>query len=268
MESKHSRQSEEGQATGASLHVRDLTKRFGGLVAVSSVTFDVPDQSITALIGPNGAGKTTIFNMISGALRSDSGEIILDHSNITATSPPARAALGIARTFQNVQLFRNLNALENVMVSRRLRTEGGLAGALTWPRSSSRNRAHAIAYSLSTLESVGLADSALKRPAELSYGDQRRLELARAVATNPRLLLLDEPTAGMSAREAFRLIEIVMQFAEEGMTVLVVEHNMPVVMTVATKVIVLSFGQLIFTGSPDAARNHPEVIEAYLGRDD
>ncbi|NKC05092.1 ABC transporter ATP-binding protein [Brucella haematophila] len=249
----------------AILQVRGATRRFGGLTAVDNVSFDVPERGVTAVIGPNGAGKTTLFNLIAGSMPPSEGEIILLGSNVTSLRTETRAGLGLVRTFQLVKLFQDLTALENVKVGFHLRTKGGLFAALLrpgWQRQSEREveeKAKAL------LDLVGLSSVADSPAATLPYGQQRLLEIARAMAARPRVLLLDEPAAGLNAEESERLAETVRMIAADGIAVLLIEHDMKLVMDIADEVVVLDYGRKIAQGTPEAVRRDPAVIAAYLG---
>ncbi len=247
------------------LVIQNIKKHFGGLSALDGVSFAVPPGTITSMIGPNGAGKTTLFNTISGFLRPTEGVIRFKGRDITGWSPHRIASIGLGRTFQNVQLFANLNALENVMAARFCRTRSSFLESLLFlprdrgDRRQSREEAEAL------LEWVGIAERRFLMPRELPYGDQRRLEIARTLAMEPDLLMLDEPTAGMSHLEAQDLMELIGRLKERGKTILLIEHNMNVVMSISDTVVVLNFGQKIAAGTAVDVQANPEVIEAYLG---
>ena len=249
------------------LEIAGLTKRFGGLVAVSDVSFDVAPGQVVSVVGPNGAGKTTLFNLISGVARPDVGRVRFAGRDVTGWQAHYLAALGIGRTFQNVRLFGHLNALENVMVGRTCRTRSSVVDALLGLPRDRRERRETIEYAEALLEWVGVGANRLRMPGELPYGDQRRVEIARALATEPKLLILDEPTAGMVAREAHAVVELMARLTERGITLLLIEHNMNVVMAVSQRIVVLNFGQKIAEGMPRQIRADARVIEAYLGTD-
>ena len=250
------------------LQAKELSMRFGGLIAVDMVSFDVPVGKTVSIVGPNGAGKTTLFNLISGVTKPTSGHVSFDGQNVTGMRADEICRRGIGRTFQNIRLFNHLNVIENVMVGRTCRTKSGLIDALLWRRRDRCDRKESVERAVELLEWVGGADNILRMPRELSYGDQRRVEIARALATEPKLLVLDEPTAGMIAKEAHSVIELMGRLTERGITLLLIEHNMNVVMSVSDKIVVLNFGKLIAEGTPDEIRINPSVIQAYLGAEE
>jgi branched-chain amino acid transport system ATP-binding protein len=248
------------------LEARNLTRRFGGYAAVSDMNVKVTRGTIHALIGPNGAGKTTMFNLITGVLPPSSGKVLIDGTDVTGSRPDRIARRGVVRTFQGVRLFPTMTALENVEVGRFCRTRGGflaafarIPGRATATESATRRRAEEL------LERVGLADRGHMLASELALADQRRLEIARALAAEPKLLLLDEPVAGMNPVEVHEAGELFKSLCREGITILITEHHMSLVMAISDLITVMNYGRKIAEGAPNEVRKNPEVLTAYLG---
>jgi branched-chain amino acid transport system ATP-binding protein len=249
------------------LALHEVTLAFGGLTAVHDVSFGVPPGVVKAIIGPNGAGKTTLFNLITGFLTPDRGQIVYRGEAIQGQPAHAVAAKGIARTFQLVQLFDHMTVLENVMVGRHRLTRAGLFGGMLRFPAMRREEAAIVTKSWEALEFVGLADRAHQPAAVLPLGLKRLLEIARTLASEPRLLLLDEPASGLDQNETDRLAEMILTLRDRGLTILLVEHDMSLTMEVAQEIVVLNYGELLAEGPPRAIQKHPEVIAAYLGSD-
>jgi branched-chain amino acid transport system ATP-binding protein len=249
------------------LQTQRLRKEFGGLVAVDDVDFTVPEGSIVSLIGPNGAGKTTFFNMLTGVYKPTAGRVIFADEDLTGKPPHAFTQRGIGRTFQNIRLFQNMTALENVLVGMHVRLKGNAVQAILRTPGVKREEREARERARGLLEFSGLRQKDEEIGRNLSYGDQRRLEVARALATEPKLLLLDEPTAGMNPQETVEFTAFVGRLrAERGLTVLLIEHDMRVVMGVSDRVTVLDYGEKIAEGEPKEIQKNQRVVEAYLGK--
>jgi len=247
------------------LSVSRLTKSFGGLTAVNSVSFDVQPDTVVGLIGPNGAGKTTVFNLITGIYRADQGEILFKDQSIVNFPTHRIISQGIARTFQTIRLFQNLSALENVLAGCHSQMKSGVLGSLFHTPRQRREEKMALEEAMEALAFVGLDSNALQMARNLSYGKQRLLEIARALATKPSLIILDEPAGGMNEHETWQLVALIGKMKERGITVLLIEHDMSLVMRVCENIVVLEYGSKIAEGPPQEIKTDPRVIQAYLG---
>lgn len=251
--------------SGHILWLENIRKVFGGVVAVDNLSLGVERGSVTSVIGPNGAGKTTVFNLATGFMPPSAGRIIYSGRVINSLKPHHIAALGIARTFQNVRLFPQMTVLENVMVGRHLRSRAGMLFSACFPPAWRSEEKRIREESVEHLKFVGLADQADAMAGNLPLGSQRTLEIARALAIEPRLILLDEPAAGLNSRETIAMGELIEKIRQQQITVVLVEHDMELVMDVSDRVIVINFGRLIGDGTPESVQENPDVIAAYLG---
>lgn len=252
----------------ALLEVDHVTLKFGGLTALDDVSFEIREGEILGLIGPNGAGKTTCFNVMTGVYRPTSGEARFDGTSLTKLKRHKITKLGLARTFQNIRLFKSMTVLENVMVGTDAHSKVGFWDALLRTPRHRKTEAASLARAKELLDLVGIKARHDELASNLSYGDQRRLEIARAMGTNPQLLCLDEPAAGFNPAEKIKLMELIRKVRDTGYTVLLIEHDMRLVMGVTDRIVVLEFGQKIAEGSPAEIRDNPAVIAAYLGVDE
>ena len=248
------------------LTVNNLSKSFGGVKAVNNLSFSVSENNIHAIIGPNGAGKSTLFNLITGVITPDEGKIQLVNQDITSLRPDKIAQQGVSRTFQNIRLFPDMTVFETVLIGTYLLTGGKLLPAVFRTKNFRNKERQAKERIEEILKFVGLWDMRHEYAAKLSYGSQRRVEIARALATNPRLLLLDEPTAGMNQKETKELMNLFTQVNKQGITILIIAHDMHLVNTLSNQITVINFGEKLVEGPPDMIQNHPAVLEAYMGR--
>lgn len=250
------------------LSIKNLTKKFGGLLAVNDVSFDVDQGQILGLIGPNGAGKTTVFNLISGNYVPNDGQVIFDGQNIVGLKTNKIVSLGIARTFQTIRLFKNLSVLENVLAGCHCRMRSGIFSSMLRLPFQRKEEKMALGRAIKELEFVGLSEFMDHKAMNLSYGNQRLLEIARALASSPKIVVLDEPAGGMNDYETQQLVGLIEKMQDRGLTVLLIEHDMNLVMRICEDIVVLEYGAKIAQGTPEEITQNKRVIEAYLGIDD
>jgi len=253
----------------AILEVKGLTLRFGGVTAVNDLNFDVQEHSITSLIGPNGAGKTSAFNCLTGFYKATSGEILFQGKSVMRLKPHVITSMGMARTFQNLRLFKNMTVLENVMSGMHCRTTSGVGGAILRTPHQKGEEKKILEVAEECLDFVGILDMKDRCAKNLPYGYQRRVEWARALATQPKMLLLDEPAAGLNHDEKQQLMALIRRIRDErNITIFLIEHNMELIMKISEKIVVIDYGKKIAEGCADEIKNNPRVIEAYLGKED